>query len=116
MAKQAEKLESRIMSAALVKDFGEFEEKQGGEPQERGFGGGIIRRLVKFAVSIVAARAKRKNPDFDEEGFEAEVDSAMQAIGDGAIWQWLVNGGFEQILEWVTLILQLFMAKSASKK
>lgn len=114
MAKAKED-DTRLMTASEIKQFHEFEAEQGGDAQAQGLGGGLARRLVRFAVSIVAARAKKKNPNFDEEGFKAEVDNAVEAIGDGAIWGWLVDGGFAKILEWVMLILSLFGGAARSK-
>lgn len=104
----------KIMTDKEIKEFHAFEASLVSEPQvadspqAQGIGSAIIRRLVRFAVSIVVNQAKRHNPDFDEEGFRAEVDRAVNAIGDGAIWDWLVNGGFAKILEWIMLLLQLF--------
>lgn len=106
----------KIMTESEVKQFHAFEEEQGEDAQAQGIlTGGIIRRLVRFAVSIVAARAKKQNSDFDEEGFKREVDNAVEAIGDGAIWGWLVDGGFAKILEWVMLLLELFGGLKKSK-
>lgn len=118
MATKATAITQKIMSLGEIKQFQEFEAELAsadGVSVEAIFGGGIIRRVIRWAVSIVAAQARRSDPEFDEEGFKAEVDHAVNAIGDGELWKWLVDGGFAKILEWVMLILSLFMAKKKAK-
>lgn len=111
--------EQRVMNAARVKEFHKFESDTRKEMEDNGnaakmegfFGGGLLRRLLSFAVSIAISRFKKSHPDFDEAGARAEIDRAVQEIGEGKLWDWLMDGGFEKILEWVMLIFSLFAGK-----
>lgn len=99
-----------VMTAKRVKEFEEYD----GEVVEAQGRVGILRRLLNFAVNIAISRAKANDPDFDEEGARQEVEEAITAIGDGKIWEWLMNGGFEMVLEWIMTIIGLFGSRKKS--
>ena len=73
-----------------------------------GAGRRMLRRILDFLINVAIERAKAANPNFDEAAARAALEEAIKEIGDGMIWEWLVNGGFEQVLKWIMLILDLF--------
>lgn len=93
-----------MSNAELIAKFREESKVQ----TSAGVGRRMLRRILDFLINVAIARAKAENPNFDEGAAREAIEEAILEIGDGKIWEWLVNGGFEQVLKWLMLILQLF--------
>lgn len=111
MTKKASPL-TNLMTDEEIDEFREFEAegaKAGGPAAAAAVAGfSLLRRVLNFAINVAIRRAKERNPAFDEARARAEIERAIAEVGDGRIWDWLVNGGFQAILEWITLIIGLF--------
>lgn len=96
-----------LLDKETLAEFKEFNSQQGFE------GFNPVRRLIKFAISVVIKRAKAeaqaKMVEFDEDKAEETLNQFVDGIGDGQIWKWFIEGGWKKLLEILAQVLVLFI-------